>query len=252
MTAPISSCGPLLAIETATRTAHVAIVSTTGEPLAHAKFTADRHSTNLLGLCDELFRQTQCTPAQLGAIACSAGPGSFTGLRVGMAIAKGLALPFGTKLVLVSSLHTLALDLSALHSDLQNVPLFVPCIDAGKGEIHAQEFEGSGQSLRAHSDPLRLSPEDLCGRLRSRSTEMFLVGGPALGKFSALAELSHLPNVQLLIDLGGPSSLSLATLGLAALQRGETTDLGSAAPTYGRAPDITKAKPKTVGVVVSP
>lgn len=249
--APTPNHGHLLAIETATRTAHVAIVSMTGETLALAKLTADRHSTKLLGMCDELFLQTQCTPAQLGAIACSAGPGSFTGLRVGMALAKGLALPFGTKLILVSSLRTLALDL-CLQPGLKNLPVFVPCIDAGKGEIHAQEFAGTEQALVAHSDPLRLSPEDLCCRIRSRSTQMFLVGGPELGKFPGLSALAHLPNVHFYNDLGGPSSLSLAKLGLAALRRGETTDLGTAAPTYGRAPDITTPKPKTVGVVPSP
>ena len=50
--------------------------------------------------------------AELGGIACGRGPGSFTGLRVGLAVAKGLALPFDLPLYLVSSLEALALDLA--------------------------------------------------------------------------------------------------------------------------------------------
>jgi tRNA threonylcarbamoyladenosine biosynthesis protein TsaB len=251
MTTLLTPNGPLLAIETATRTAHVAIVAMNGDPLASDKFTADRHSTNLLGLCDRLFAQTQTTPAVLGAIACSAGPGSFTGLRVGMAVAKGLALPYGTRLVLVSSLRTLALDIALLPDSTSSV-IYVPCIDAGKGEVHAQEFTGVPQELTEISEPLRLSPGDLCERLRSRTNERFVVAGPELAKFSELSPLAALPHVRFFQDMAGPSSLSLAKLALIALQRGEITDLGTAAPTYGRAPDITKPKPKTVGVGTGP
>lgn len=245
------SLGPLLAIETATRTARVAMISHTGELLAQAEHTADRHSAFLLGMCDELFRATQTTPAQLTAIACTAGPGSFTGLRVGMAVAKGLALPFGTPMVLVSSLQSLAFDISQLPEAVK-VAQFIPCIDAGKGEIHGQEFSRQGQDVICAGDPFRLRPEDLCERLRLRASVPLVVGGPELVKFPLLHPLASFDRLLFCPTVPGPSAVSLAHLALAAFVRGETTDLGTAAPTYGRGPDITTPKRKTVGDATRP
>lgn len=241
-----SLSGPLLAVETSTRTAYVALTSAAGATLASAYHTADRHSGNLLALCDRLFQETDTTPAQLGAIACSAGPGSFTGLRVGMSVAKGLALPFATPLILVSSLHTLAIDLSLIE-EARGTASIVACLDAGKGELHVQEFIRKETAVQASSEPLRLLPTDLVERLRGRQSEL-LVGGPQLTKFQAMAEIEELKGVHLFAAMPGPSAQSLAALALAALARGETTDLATAAPTYGRGPDITTPKRKIVGV----
>ena len=132
----MTSSSPLLALDTSTPTARVALLSAAGECLLAREKTAARHSANLLGLCDEILRGVGVAVGDLGAIACGAGPGSFTGLRVGLAVAKGLALPTGLPYVfLVSSLEALACDLAAKSPDAQRV---LPCIDAGKGQIYAR------------------------------------------------------------------------------------------------------------------
>ena len=234
----------LLAIETSTSTARVALVSEDGTVAFHASLTADRHAANLLTMCDGLFKAANTTPTQLAAIACGAGPGSFTGLRVGMALGKGLAMPFATPFVLQSSLHTLAFDLVA-ESEAAPGQSVVACLDGGKGELHAQRFVCSNDGLTASDEPWRLSPADLCDRLRLSAAAIHAVGGPRLNKFPAL--LQGMACSKFLPDVQGPSAAQLARWAWAALHQGNVTDLGAAAPTYGRGPDITTPKRKTVG-----
>ena len=107
---------PMLAFDTSTPCARVAVLAPEGDCLATAEKVAARHSSNLLRLCDEVLRATGVTVSDLAAIACGAGPGSFTGLRVGLAVAKGLALADQIPLVLVSSLDALAADLAEVSS----------------------------------------------------------------------------------------------------------------------------------------
>ena len=98
----------LLAIETSTPVA--ASACTTSTPAAcsaSASATSERHSSNLLRLCVEVAEQAGVAAASLAAIACGAGPGSFTGLRVGYAVAKGFAIPFDIPFLSVSSLQAL-------------------------------------------------------------------------------------------------------------------------------------------------
>lgn len=241
--------GPLLAIETATKTARVALLNAEGRVLAEAAHTAERHSGNLLPLCDDLFTKTALRPAQLGAIACGAGPGSFTGLRVGLAVAKGLALPFHTPLVLISSLQTLARDLRG-RPEVESGDLLVPCIDAGKGELHAQAFVAAQEPrLEPESDAWRLPPEALCQRVADLAARRVWLGGPALQRFTALVglSLSQTPRITVELDVPGPSATSLGQLALADLADGRVHDLAAAAPTYGRPADISQPRRKMVG-----
>ena len=135
----------LLAFDTSTPTARVALISADGECLVLRAKTAARHSANLLGLVDEVLRESGLAVAGLGAIACVAGPGSFTGLRVGLAVAKGLALPSARPLILVSSLDALACDLEAAAPEAR---WLLPCLDAGKGQIYARLYDAGASGER--------------------------------------------------------------------------------------------------------
>ncbi len=244
-----SATRPFLAIETSTRTARVGLFDAAGNTLALAAQTADRHSAGLLSLCDQLFQQTGTAPCGLVMIACGAGPGSFTGLRVGLALAKGLALPFATPLVLISSLHTLACDLAAL-PQAKAASHLVACLDAGKGELHAQIFFAGQHGPEPQQAAWRLSPEELCKRLElSHGQGPMVAGGPELAKFPALVARAQSPTrgASWVLDAPGPSAVCLAGLALDALADGQAQDLATAAPTYGRLPDITQPRRKIVG-----
>ncbi|MEZ4365450.1 MAG: tRNA (adenosine(37)-N6)-threonylcarbamoyltransferase complex dimerization subunit type 1 TsaB [Kofleriaceae bacterium] len=102
----------VLGLDTATRESSVALVELDGDGgprvLAARSQGSDAHGDVLVALIDELVAEAGLTPAAVGAIAVGAGPGSFTGLRIGLATGKGLAFALGTPLWLASSLAALA------------------------------------------------------------------------------------------------------------------------------------------------
>jgi len=237
--------GHILAIETATTTARVALLDRGGVRRAAREATAERHSSNLLRLCDEVLREAGIAPANLDAIACGAGPGSFTGLRVGLAVGKGLALPTARPFLLVSSLAALALDILNAADTLRPgtaAPIAVPCIDAGKGQIYAGLFRADGANLVASvGEEWVLAPGEL---LAAEPVGAALrIGGNGADRYAAIIDAARAGRSDARrLDIAGPTAESLGRLALLRLARGEADSLESAVPAYGRAPDITKPK----------
>jgi tRNA threonylcarbamoyl adenosine modification protein YeaZ len=271
---------PLLAFDTATPTARVALIAPTGACLAHRAKTAARHSANLLGLVDEVLREGQVAVAGLGAIVCGAGPGSFTGLRVGLAVAKGLALPTGRPLVLISSLDALALDLAAT---CPGSSLLLACIDAGKGQVYARLYDAPGEPEKNFTTESAESTEtEEKGRVRSRDPETpsfpasapsalsvvkkhstsdwvllpgelcrlaieaaagrpLVAGGSGVDRYLEVMR-GALGEDALRPSLAGPSAQAIGRLARERLRRGEHDDIETAVPRYGRPPDITRPK----------
>lgn len=232
---------PLLAFDTSTPTARVALISPTGECLVLREKTAARHSANLLALCDEILVAAALRVGDLRAIACGAGPGSFTGLRVGLAVAKGLALPTGLPLLLLSSLDALALDLAAASPGVQ---LLLPCIDAGKGQVYARMYdvtEGAVPCARGTCDWV-LAPDALCAlvgeAVDGRSLRM---GGTGVDRYLEVFRASFSENA-VVAALPGPSAAAIGHLALPCIHREDFDDLETAVPRYGRPPDITRPK----------
>lgn len=232
--------GPILAIETSTPVARVVIVDPrTRARLAGADAAASRHSSNLLRLCAEALEAAHVRVPALGAIACGAGPGSFTGLRVGLAVAKGLAMPFGVPLVLVSSLEALALDMLSVTLTASG-EMLLPCLDAGKGQIFAQLFERRGDGdVAPMTDEWALLPDALAPSCPPGRAIAF--GGTGAIRYrdqlaAGLGARGHW------VDCAGPTADAVARRGIEKLSRGETDDLAGAVPSYGRAPDITRPK----------
>jgi tRNA threonylcarbamoyladenosine biosynthesis protein TsaB len=109
----------VLAIDTSTLTASCAVVRQDGDAvtvLAAEDAATAAHSERILPLVARVAAAAGVAPAGFDAFAVGAGPGSFTGLRIGMATAKGLAFAAGRPLWVVSSLAALALDLAAARS----------------------------------------------------------------------------------------------------------------------------------------
>ncbi len=226
----------MLALDTSGPTARVAIVDNTGRSLAAGERVSDRHSTTLLPLCHELLTQVGIGVSGLGAVLCGSGPGSFTGLRVGLAVAKGFALAHDLPLVLVPSLAALALDLAGTPGSA----LLAPCIDAGKGEIYAQLHRRTDPFPTSLTSELRLDPDRLVAEARATGEPVIFAGTGADRYADRLAALMGPAAVQ--IGFPGPSAGAIAKLALARLGKGEHDDLGTAVPVYGRAPDITMPK----------
>jgi len=123
-----------LAIECATKTIGLAL-------LEEEKILADiylhsgkHHSEVLLSALDQMFVLAGKTLEEVGLLACTVGPGSFTGLRIGVSTVKGLALAMSTPVVGVSTLEALAMN-------VVTSGLICPLIDAGNNQVYAGLFK---------------------------------------------------------------------------------------------------------------
>ncbi|NJD63230.1 MAG: tRNA (adenosine(37)-N6)-threonylcarbamoyltransferase complex dimerization subunit type 1 TsaB [Deltaproteobacteria bacterium] len=149
----------ILAIETATPHGSVALV--TGDALlAEAALPAGRQaSETILGAVEGLFRATGSRRDDATHVAVSAGPGSFTGLRVGMAAAKGFCFGWGVPIVPVPTLHALALRFPSERLTL------CPVLDARKKQVYAALFRWEGGACRRLSPDMAIAPAELAGKL---------------------------------------------------------------------------------------
>jgi tRNA threonylcarbamoyladenosine biosynthesis protein TsaB len=116
-----------LALDTSTPVASVAL-SVDDEVYERAE-QVTTFSERLMAMIDELFTEAGVRPSSLNAVVCGAGPGSFTGLRMGLSTAKGLCLGTGCRLLLISSLEALAAQVPG--------GTVLAAVDAFRGEIYA-------------------------------------------------------------------------------------------------------------------
>ena len=127
----------VLGFDTATLTAGVAVLDG-DRVLAEARGGGSGRSADLLVTIDQVCRDANVSPLDLDAVAVGAGPGSFTGLRIGMATAKGIAFAAHKPLWAVSSLAALAFDgYTSFHSDGRLEGIHVGALDARRGEVFA-------------------------------------------------------------------------------------------------------------------
>jgi tRNA threonylcarbamoyladenosine biosynthesis protein TsaB len=236
-----------LCLDTSTPTARVAILDGGGTTLHAVEAIAERHSSHVLSLCAAALDAVGVVPAGLAGIACGGGPGSFTGLRVGLAVSKGLALPTGVPLFVVSSLEALALDiLQSLGGEaVDHGPVAsrtaVPCLDAGKGEVYAAAYLADAERLvREMAPSVRLTPADLLGWLAALAASP--AAAPVLSGNGAERYRDALGGSGL-AQVAGPTAVSIGRLALRQRARGEVADLATAVPFYGRLPDITVKRP---------
>jgi tRNA threonylcarbamoyladenosine biosynthesis protein TsaB len=150
----------ILALETATMCGSIAIVAD-GHCVAELSLqNKETHSRRLLAGVDWLFGETSLDWQAIDAIAVSQGPGSFTGLRIALSTAKGLAMASDRKLLGVGTLDGLAAQMFGARQ------LICPVLDARKKEVYCGMYRCNDQGLPLlQGEYLVLRPEELCGRI---------------------------------------------------------------------------------------
>lgn len=183
------------------------------------------HSERLLSSIDSLLTECGIGIKDVGLMAYAKGPGSFTGLRIGLATIKGLSFSSGAKIAGVSSLKVLARN--AMYSSYEICPM----IDARKEEVYCAKFDGSKGVLRIIGKERALSPEDALKGIRKKT--LFFGTGARLYKdmirkrlkgFAVIAPKEY--------DI--PRGINVALLGLESYKKGVFEDLESAVPGYLR------------------
>ena len=207
----------VLAIDTSTLHAGVALWRD-GRALAERQRIVTTHSDELMAMVDEAFADAGIVAADIAAVACGAGPGSFTGLRIALSTAKGLCFALEKPLVMISSLAALA----------ARAPDGRVCatLDAFKKEVYAGIFTVAAGVPTVDGVESFLSPAALLPRLHDVA---FVVGSGA----AKYPELAAGP-ARLLDEQAGPRAADVARLGAIRVARGDFDDLARAAPTYIR------------------
>ena len=137
----------ILCIETSGPVCSVAI-STNGKTVAQAEVTeAFQHAAVLLPNIDDLLRTAEIERSSLDAIAVSAGPGSYTGLRIGVSTAKGLCYSLDKPLIGLSTLKVLAHKI-ADEVDFDEGDFLCPMIDARRNEVFLSVYDASFNILK--------------------------------------------------------------------------------------------------------
>lgn len=134
-----------LAITTSTNRCAVALLLD-ANPIAERRVDEDRlHAERIFGLIDDVLSEAGWQKDALGLVACDLGPGSFTGVRVGLATAKGIALGLGLPIVGVGSLHAMAQ--AALQAS--SAALVLAVLDARRGERFVAAHTVQGVTIAA-------------------------------------------------------------------------------------------------------
>jgi len=180
----------ILHIETATQVCSVAL-SSSGKVLGLKESDAkNSHSSILTVFIDEMIKTAGVALSDIDAVAVSKGPGSYTGLRIGVAAAKGLCFALDKPLIAVSTLQAMGrgmrdtgCGIRSTGTDENNLPrLFCPMIDARRMEVFCALFDKDGKEIRETraeiiDDIMEADEERLYLRKDGHTAWVFLVYG---------------------------------------------------------------------------
>lgn len=163
----------VLALETAAKAVSAAITEDGKVLAAGYQDTGLTHSATLMPVVEGLFRNTGLAPADMDVIAVSAGPGSFTGVRIGVSAAKGMAFALEKPAAAVSTLAALARNIAFADG------LVVCAMDARRQQVYNALFEAREGQLARLTPDRAISLKDLAEELRNAPQPKRIVGDGA-------------------------------------------------------------------------
>ena len=215
----------LLAIDTATHMAGLALFDPSrGWILGEESwYSVNRHTVELMPRLDRLLGQQGITPAALTGLVVSLGPGSFTGLRIGLSVAKGLAL---ARQVPIAGIPTL--DVVAQPHMAQPLPIWA-ILQAGRGRICAAQYARRKGRWRRRGEYLRTTLAELCDQVKDPSLFCGEIDAQATG------EIRQRLGLEVIIASPAASmrrAAYLAELGWERLARGDADNVSLLSPIY--------------------
>lgn len=160
----------ILALDSSGLVASVAVAEENnliGEYTVHYKKT---HSQTLLPMLDEVLRMVEIDMASIDAVAVAAGPGSFTGLRIGSATAKGLAYAWGVPVVEVPTVEAIACNLYAVEG------LICPIMDARRNQVYTGIYRWEETGLEIVENQMAVAVDELMERLENVDDKVIFLG----------------------------------------------------------------------------
>lgn len=224
----------VLALDTSTSRGSLALLRDRRLLAEYTLESTASYLNRLLAGIDQLLADAGERLHDLKLIVVSRGPGNFTGLRLGLSVAKGLALGLACPVIAINTLDALAV----------NIPYspwpVCPVLDAKKNAVYAAFYRCPGANAQPLSDYLLLEPAALAARIQ----EPTVITGPGLERYGQvfrelLGELAILPPAEYRHVRAGV----LARLGLEELEAGRLPDLEALTPFYLRPADAELKKP---------
>ena len=216
----------LLSLETSSPVCSVALHHLdTGRLVGQTELRLEKsHSSHLSLLISQLLENTLHTLQDVAAVAVSDGPGSYTGLRIGAAAAKGLCYALDIPLLAVSTLQSLAHQVAAATARPEQY-LYCPMLDARRMEVYAGMYQADGTEVLAPT-PLLLDETTLAEQLAG---QLLLFFGNGAAKFRPL--VAENPHAAFLTGIE-PSAIAVGQLGVAAFHRQDFQDVAYYEPFY--------------------
>ena len=172
----------ILAFETSAKAGSVALLED-GVLLAESyQNTGLTHSQTLLTMAEELLKSCGLTPQSINAVAVANGPGSFTGVRIGVAAAKGFAWGGELPLYGVSTLEAMALGLGVYHGYV------LPVMDARRSQVYNAVFHCEKGNLSRISEDRAISLQELGEEIKNLQEPIFLVGDGSILCYNTLKD----------------------------------------------------------------
>ena len=214
----------MLAFETSAKAGSVALHDGTallGESYCNTGLT---HSQTLMTMAQELLKSCGHTPQEVTAVAVAAGPGSFTGVRIGVAAAKGFAWGAEIPCYGVSTLEAMALNLGVAGGYV------LPVMDARRSQVYNALFLAENGQLQRKCQDRAISLEDLAKELEALDGPIFLVGDGSILCYHTLS--TRIPG--LVLPPEHRMHQRAAGVALAALQNPGDGDANTLQPNYLR------------------
>lgn len=239
----------IIGIESSALVASVAVVRDSVLVAEYTVCNTKTHSQTLMPMLDEVVKSSGIELDEVDAIAISRGPGSFTGLRIGSATAKGLGLALNKPLVEVPTLDALAYNLAGCGD-----AVIVPIMDARRQEVYSGIYEeilsGAGDTANKTTKyPLNIIEEECAGPLTDVLDRVNALGRRAVFLGDGVPVYKDVINEKLKVPYSfAPDHLlrqkasSVAMLGSVMFEEGRTVSAGEHAPTYLRVSQAEREK----------
>ena len=209
----------------------VASVAIVEDDVLIAEYTVNykkTHSQTLLPMLDEIVKMTELDLTSIDAIAVAEGPGSFTGLRIGSATAKGLGLALDKPIIAIPTVEGLAFNL------YDNKGTICPIMDARRKQVYTGLYRFENHELKIVEDQMAISMQELIDKLNDLDTEVVFLGDGVSVFKDMIAEGLKIPYSFAPAHLNKQRAAAVAALGLKYFAEGRIQTATEHVPNYLR------------------
>lgn len=215
----------ILNIETSSKICSVAL-SDEGQILYQLEdHEGQNHAAKLAPFVEKCFEEMARHDRKLDAVAVSSGPGSYTGLRIGMSLAKGLCFGLDIPLIAINTLQVLAVKAMFSNSNFQGDEIIVPMVDARRMEVFTEAYDFALQE-KIEAGPLILTSESYNDLVKTGRKLIFIGTGTEKAR-----KILTIPD-SVWLDNGEPVARDMMALSEKYFREGKFADVAYCIPTY--------------------